>query len=129
MLSVFILLKICQFWIFQWIIIFLLSILKCVIVRLVLIGIVSLSLHNWVVTVLIRDDAILANIATFFMKQGDIRAGTDNPGRSREIHTNLLFLLGHHLPVIMRQEPLAFIGLVISGGFDKASELVSSNLR
>ena len=129
MLAIAILLKGFQFELICWIVIFILGILKVVVISLVLSGMFSLSMHPWIVIFLTWYATILSTLYILLIKYGDSRSGTANPSRLRDIHPNRLLLLGHHVPGIRRQEPLSFLGPVISGGLYKTGELISRYLR
>ena len=93
-------LKGCQPWLFRWIVIFILAILKYVIVRIILGVIFSLPLHTWVVTELTWDATILATIDILMLEYGGAIAVTAKLFCFREIQPNHLLLLSHHFTVI-----------------------------
>ena len=52
-----------------------------------------------------------------------------NPVHLRDKHPDILLLLGHHIPGIRRQEPLAFHSPEMYGGLFKSGELINRHLR
>ena len=89
----------------------------------------SLFLSPCVSAFLMLDAPILYTFAINLLKCGYSRAVTVNYVRLREIHPDLLLLLGHNFLVILSQEPLAFLGPVFSDGLYQAGEIFSRHLR
>ena len=107
-----------------------LFILKSVIIILLLLSVmVHLSLDPLVVYILMQYASILTTFYILLINDGDNIASTANPGCFRNIHTNILLLLGHHFTGIIGQVTLYFICPVVSIILEKAGGFFSRNFR
>ena len=109
LLSVVILLKVCQLWLFIWMVLLLLLILRVVITIILLSSIVVLPLTDFIIYTLVLYCTIMITLVILLSEYGDTRAGDKNSIFLSKFYPNSTLLQRNNFTGLIRQVPLDFI--------------------